>query len=30
MGKFQFSTVENKVAKKDFSMLIPKEVVSFF
>lgn len=30
MGMFQFSTVENKVAKKDFSMLIPKEVVSFF
>jgi len=30
MGKFQFSTVENKVAKKDFSMLIPKEAIQFF
>lgn len=30
MGKFQFSTVENKVAKKDFSMLVPKEVIPFF
>ena len=30
MGKFQFSTIENKVALKNISMLIPKETIDFF
>lgn len=30
MGKYQFSTIENKVALKNISMLIPKETIDFF